>query len=315
MKIRKLILIIANLILLTVCIIQGIFKARDGIKYFELKQHPDEIIITTPAESVHLVWENENWYLGEQKYPANNVYVQNLVDALVYIRALDKVASVNENTLNKYELVDGKKISVQASKEGKILRSIDIGKEATANSHSYIIVDNKNDIFTASGTLRSIFNKTAEELRSSVVWELEKSKISSAAITFADGKNWSVTKNSTDTEISWNIYGDETNGIEIDYEKVAQMFDNAAMLVASSWYDDNTKIQNLDGEFLLSSKIGYDGKTVSLEIYEIKPKITENDNSQQESVYYATSSETPYIFKLESYSVDKFNKKPQDIAK
>lgn len=316
MKIRKLTLIIADLILLAVCVAQGVFKARDGIKYFELKQRPDEITLVTPAETIHLISQDEKWYLGEQKYPANETSVQNLLDALVYVRALDKVSSVNENALNKYELVDGKKISVQAKKEGKLLRSLEIGKEATANSHAYIIVDEKNDIFVASGTLRSIFNKTSEALRSPVVWELEKSQISSASFTFNDGKNWSIAKNANESEISWNIYGDETDGIEIDLEKIRQTLDNTAILLAASWCADNVKPQDLNGEFLLSAKIGEGEKTVSIEIYEIKPQNSENpDDSQQESIYYATSSETPYAFRLESYGVEKFNKTPQDIAK
>ena len=41
MKTRKLILIIADIILLSVVIIQGILKTRDGAKYFELKQESD----------------------------------------------------------------------------------------------------------------------------------------------------------------------------------------------------------------------------------------------------------------------------------
>ena len=55
MKTRKLILIIADIILLSVVIIQGILKTRDGAKYFELKQEPDCITIQTPSETINLV--------------------------------------------------------------------------------------------------------------------------------------------------------------------------------------------------------------------------------------------------------------------
>ena len=210
MKTRKLILIIADIILLSVVIIQGILKTRDGAKYFEFKQEPDCITIQTPSETISLVLENDNWFIGDKKYPADKNSVQNLVDALSYIRALDKVASVNENSSIKYELVDGKKISVTASKEGKTLRSLEIGKEATANSHAYITVDGGKDIFVASGTLKSIFDKSTETLRSKSVWNFEQSDISSAAITFADGKSWTASRIGSGENISWNITGSET---------------------------------------------------------------------------------------------------------
>lgn len=317
MKIRKIVLITADVILLAVCIIQGILKAKDGAKYFELKQSPDELTIVTPSETLHLVLEDENWYIGDKKYPANNNSVQDLEDAISYIRALDKVSSVNENSAIKYDLVDGKKISVSASKEGKVLRSIEIGKEATANSHVYITVDGGKDIFVASGTLRSIFDKSTEVLRSQKVWNYEQSKVSSAAITFADGKKWSVARNGNGEDVSWSINGDDTQDIELDSEKVAQMLNNFAFVNAVSWYDDMANVQDLGGEFLLSAKIGCGDKDVAIEIYEIKPTATESENEMEsfESVYYATSSETPYIFRISSNTVDKFNKKPQDIAK
>lgn len=320
MKTRKLILIIADIILLSVVIIQGILKTRDGAKYFELKQEPDCITIQTPSETISLVLENDNWFIGDKKYPADKNSVQNLVDALSYIRALDKVASVNENSSIKYELVDGKKISVTASKEGKTIRSLEIGKEATANSHAYITVDGGKDIFVASGTLKSIFDKSTETLRSKSVWNFEQSDISSAAITFADGKSWTASRIGSGENISWNITGSETENVEMDSEKISQMLNSLANVNAVSWYDDNATISSLGGDLLLSAKVGASDKNVSIEIYEIKPSqeaLAENSDSdvKPESVFYAKSSETPYIFRVASYVVDKFNKKPQDIAK
>ena len=242
------------------------------------------------------------------------------MDALSYIRALDKVASVNENSSIKYELVDGKKIFVTASKEGKTLRSLEIGKEATANSHAYITVDGGKDIFVASGTLKSIFDKSTETLRSKSVWNFEQSDISSAAITFADGKSWTASRIGSGENISWNITGSETENVEMDSEKISKMLNSLANINAVSWYDDNATISSLGGDLLLSAKVGASAKNVSIEIYEIKPSqeaLAENSDSdvKPESVFYAKSSETPYIFRVASYVVDKFNKKPQDIAK
>ena len=71
MKTRKLVLIIADLLLLAVCIFQLAFGARDTTKYFTLKDKPDSLEIVTPGETISLYKEGDDWFIGSQKYPAS----------------------------------------------------------------------------------------------------------------------------------------------------------------------------------------------------------------------------------------------------
>ena len=80
MKTRKLVLIIADVVLLAVCIIQLALSARDTTKYFTLKDKPDSLLIVTPTETINLYKDGEDWFIGEKKYPANISVVDNLVD-------------------------------------------------------------------------------------------------------------------------------------------------------------------------------------------------------------------------------------------
>lgn len=165
MKTRKLSLLIACAVLLVVCVVQGIVKSNDKVKYFTLKDSPEKITIQTPSETVFLTKEGESWFVGTENFPAKEYEVDQIVEAISSVKALDKVASKNEKSIVQYELGEGKTIIVTAVKKGKIVRMVEIGKDATTSSQCYITVDGKNDIYLAGGNLKRVFNKTEEDLK------------------------------------------------------------------------------------------------------------------------------------------------------
>ncbi|MCR5187911.1 MAG: DUF4340 domain-containing protein [Treponema sp.] len=307
MKARKLVLIIADLLLLALVIVQGIAKARDGVKNFTFEDSPDQITIVTPAETINLSCQDEKWFINDQKYPANDYSVEAFVESLSAIRALDKVASVNENNLNKYELVAGKKITVEAKKEGKLLRSIEIGKSASSASQSYITIDGGNSIYLASGSLRTSFDTSIKSLRSNTIWSYDANTLSSINIKKADGSEWGLTRIGAGDQTSWTISIPDT---EVDSEKAKNFLESLANLTASNWYADDAKIEDLGGELFLTAKLGHTFETATLEIYQIPAQ-----SDEEEAVYYAKSSESPYIFELSSYMAEKFNKNSEDVTK
>lgn len=309
MKTRKLVLIIADVLLLAVCILQGVIKAHDGAKYFEFDAEPDEYTIVTPAESIHLVREGDDWFINNQKYKANAGIVDQFADSINYIRALDKVGTASDASLERYELLEGKKISVTVSKEGKLLRSVEIGKEATSGSQCYITIDGGKEIYLAAGNLRESFDKTIETLRYKGVWNIDKNALGSVLITPADGESWGVTRMGSGTDIAWNFTGAETEGIEIDAKKASDWFDSIATIITSSWYSDNTKAEDLGGNLIATAKVGYNYNTAAISLYEI-PAVSENGQTN----YYGTSSETPYVFALAPYQIEKFTKKPAELG-
>ena len=142
MKTRKLVLIIADVLLLAVCIVQFALSARDTTKYFTFKDEPDSMEIVTPGETISLVKEGDNWVIGDKKYPANISVIDGYVSAIKNIRALDKVGSTSSDAVaERYELVDGKKTIVTAKLGDKVLRTLEIGKTAVSSSQCYATVD------------------------------------------------------------------------------------------------------------------------------------------------------------------------------
>lgn len=307
MKTRKLVLIIADVILLAVGIIQGVLALKDGAKYFRFSEEPDEYTIVTPAETIHLVLEDGKWYLNSQKYPVADSTVEDFTEAVRYIRALDKVGTLNDNTSVKYELAEGRKISVEVKKAGKVLRTLEIGKETTSSSQGYVTIDGGKDIYLASGNLRFTFDKTIDVLRDKYIWEFDKNDLTSAMITDADGNIWTVTKMGSGDDIAWNLSGEGTEGMDFDTSKVANWFNTLNVMTATTWYSDDTKLENLVGTLVAKAKIGYGFKAVTIEIYKVDTDSGEN--------YYAASSETPYIFGLPAYQANKFTKSPAEFAK
>jgi len=302
MKTRKLVLLIADAVLLIALILQFVLKAGDKVQTFELKEEPDTIAVTTPAESFTFVNENGTWFVGDKKYPAIESYVQTIVDALKEVKVLDKVGVANnENVISRYELGDGKNITVVASKNGKVVRSLNFGKGATASSQSYITVDDGKDIYLASGNIKNAFDRELSYFRSRAVYQLDKESISAVTMTTPDGNSWTVSRNGAGENISWAI---NVPDVLVDSSKATEWFNALANISTPVWHDD----ADLSGSLIAKCQIKTGNKTVTMDVYEI-PAATEEDKP----LYYGFSSETPYQFELASYSVQKFQKTVADI--
>lgn len=301
---RKLVLIIADVILLAVCILQCALKSSDSAKLFEFDETPDAITIVGEKGTVNLVKENDLWYVGDKKYPAAESYVDDIITTVSSIRALDKVGSASsEAALIRYDLTDGKKITVTAMKDGKQLRYLEVGKEATATSQGYITVDGGKDIYLASGSLRYQFNKSVDELRSKVLWALNKEEITSVAIESADA-TWAISKMGSGEDIVWNISGAE---IDVDPAKAANWFQTVANISVPTWH---TEGENLGGEKIITAKVTCGFKTTTLDIYQI-PAVTDDGKP----TYWGTCSDIPYPFELAAYAVQKFQKNPDELSR
>lgn len=310
MKTRKLVLIIADVLLLAVCIIQLALGARDTTKYFTLKENPDALEIITPEEKISLYKEGEDWFIGDKKYPASISMVDSYLDALASIRALDKVgSSSNANEVEKYELSDGKKISVTAKLGDKVLRTIELGKTAVSSSQCYATVDGGKDIYLLSGGIRDTFDTSVAAARTTIVLNLDAADISKASVTdcLAE-KTWAVSRMGSGEDVAWNVSGDGAeDGFEIDEGKAAAWLNSFASLTTRDWYLEGTV---LEGTKVVSAKITCAYRDIQVEFYSL-PKENENDLQQ----YYGTCSETPYRFKVNESTVKQYLKTLDELAK
>lgn len=217
MKTRKLVLIVADVVLLAVCLVQFILSARDTTKYFTFKDEPDSLEIVTPQETISLYKEGEDWFIGEKKYPASMSMVDSYISAIKNIRALDKVGSIaNGNNVERYELTDSKKTIVTAKLGDKVLRTIEIGKTAVSSSQCYMTVDGGKDIYLVSGGVNDTFDTSVAAARTTIVLNLNSDEITGVAITDAEDKTWSLSRMGDGDDVVWNVSGGE---IELEKQK------------------------------------------------------------------------------------------------
>lgn len=305
MKTRKLILLAADILLLVIMILQITLKSGDKVKVFSLSEDPDEIVVSTPSENYSIIRMGDNWFVGDKKYPANESYVNSYIEATKNIKVLDKVTSnSSENVLSRYDLNKGQAVSVIVKKGGEVLRTILVGKNATAGSQTYVKLDDDNGIYLATGNLRNDFEKTVSYLRSRIVFDFNKDEVNSVAITDKTGKTWSISRMGSGTDVAWNCTGAI---VDVDGAKALPWLESFANTYTPAWYDEN---YNAGGTKIASAKIGVGFKTVTMEVYEV-PAETEDGKT----TYWGTCSETPYPFELANYAIQKFISLPEDFAK
>ncbi len=305
MKTRKLVLIVADVVLLAVCLVQFILSARDTTKYFTFKDEPDSLEIVTPQETISLYKEGEDWFIGEKKYPASMSMVDSYISAIKNIRALDKVGSIaNGNNVERYELTDSKKTIVTAKLGDKVLRTIEIGKTAVSSSQCYMTVDGGKDIYLVSGGVNDTFDTSVAAARTTIVLNLNSDEITGVAITDAEDKTWSLSRMGNGDDVVWNVSGGE---IELDEGKADVWLTSFASLSTRDWYAEDAV---LEGTRAVSARITYNLKDIKLEFFAL-PKNNEKDLQQ----YYGTCSETPYRFKVDEKTVKQYLKPLEELAK
>ena len=305
MKTRKLVLIVADVVLLAVCLVQFILSARDTTKYFTFKDEPDSLEIVTPQETISLYKEGEDWFIGEKKYPASMSMVDSYISAIKNIRALDKVGSIaNGNNVERYELTDSKKAIVTAKLGDKVLRTIEIGKTAVSSSQCYMTVDGGKDIYLVSGGVNDTFDTSVAAARTTIVLNLNSDEITGVAITDAEDKTWSLSRMGDGDDVVWNVSGGE---IELDEGKANVWLTSFASLSTRDWYAEDAV---LEGTRAVSARITYNLKDIKLDFFAL-PKNNEKDLQQ----YYGTCSETPYRFKVDEKTVKQYLKPLEELAK
>lgn len=308
MKIRKIALIAADLLLLIVLIVQISFSRKDAAKIFTISEDLTEIFIENAGESFSIVKDGEKWFLGDEKYPANQSSVDTLISSIQEIRALDNVGkSTNEALISRYELEESKSICVTAKAGDSVLRKIKLGKNSDTGVQGYAVIDDKNDIYLVSGNLRNTFDKSIDELRSKIVLGLDKPSLKSASINYANGETWTLSRSGTGENIVWSISGYDCS---LDADKSKNWLESLASLTTTRWYSDQ-EAASLNGEKELSVELISDTSSVTLDIYKL-PFDTSTEGASEK--YYGKSSASPYTFELASYSVQKYLKNPEELA-
>lgn len=302
MKTRKTVLLSCIGVLLVICIVQAIVLGRNPVKTIKTDETFDSITIEKSGEKIEFTLENNDWFVGNGNYKANQTDINNMTNNLKEIKILDKVARLSSDEANeRYDLNEAKAIKVSASKDGNVVREITVGKASSTGSQTYVAIGSSKDINLVSGNLYSVFSKSEDSYRSKTVFEIKGTSVSSVKVS-TKSENWSVVKANTE-EIAWNLEGD-ASGKENDSSKVNSWIGQIVNCTASAWAVDSKALPSQkDAEVQIESTEG----NITIDIY--------SEEVDDKTKYFATSNQTSHKFELSENSAKRYIKSYEDLLK
>jgi hypothetical protein len=166
MKTRKIILLASILILTLVLVLQLVLAGGSKIRYLNLKDEPAILLIEKSGEVIKAEKKSDELFILNDSITADTGYASTMFSEIQAVKIIDTVANsvTDEAELERYGLTPLSLITVTAQKDGKILRTMKIGKAASSGAQTYAQMDNSNNVVLVSGYLRSYYEKSIEEL-------------------------------------------------------------------------------------------------------------------------------------------------------
>ncbi len=271
----------------------------------------DEIDVKSSDISLAMNKKNNMWFINEQAYPGDADLIESLERKARDFKLLDLVS--DKGYYDKYDLTEEKGVSVIIKGGGKVLRKLLIGKAGSTNNHSYLKVDDRKEIYLASGIMKSDFNLPVSDLRDRLICDIKNADVKSFSINYM-GKNFDFhlisVKNETDrksdkekTNLKSEWRCSEYENLELNSSSVNSILGIFSPLKAAE-FPENVEKKNA-GNVICKVNIIYADKKIEIEIFSKKDK----------EMNYAFSSGSRYIFTLGKWQTEKlFIRNINDLA-
>ncbi|HPS87889.1 MAG TPA: DUF4340 domain-containing protein [Spirochaetota bacterium] len=259
----------------------------------------DEIDIKGKDVSLYMVKKENSWFINEQAYPGDAELIENLERKARDFKLLDLVSE--KGYYNKYDLTEETGILVIIKVKGKVLRKILIGKAGSTNNHSYLKVDDRNEIYLASGIMKSDFSISAADLRDKRIIDVKSTDVKSFSINYG-GKifNFELSPSKNESEKNNEKRTSGSEWICREYGKV-NLNDSAVNSILALFsplraaeFPEKAEKKNA-GNTICKVNILYADKKIELEIY----------SKKDHEMNLASSSESKYIFTLGKWQTEK----------
>jgi hypothetical protein len=196
MKVKKEYLVLGIVIVLLAAYL--VFHDSNHSRY-ALPQTPklDEkeisrIDIKTGDGSVTLTRKATDWFIGDKNFPADPTKIPPMLTAIADLRLTALVSEAK--AYERYDLTEGKKISVTAFSGEKEVRRFDIGKAADTYQHTFVMLPNDPNVYHALKNFRRTFEDKAEALRNMKVMAVTPETIKEIQLA-SGGKTATLTRN------------------------------------------------------------------------------------------------------------------------
>ncbi len=248
--------------------------------------------------------ESGDWFIGQNKFPADQTKVTPVLKMLEEIKLTALISESGNYT--RYELDDAGKTTVTAWANDKIVRKIDIGKTASSYKHTFVKLDGNKNVYHATQNLKSIIDKTEENFIDKTILAFKPEAAYSVKIT-DDDKTYSFTKTMDDVKV------------DVKKKDPAEKPDpkpDEYWLSSTGDKKDKANIEAFIKAFsnLECNRFVADPKkdVLSKPIYSVtvttvnKPNTISVYKSEKEKDLICTSSESSFVFNLPADKLDKF---------
>ena len=299
MNARKTFLLVGIAVLAAVCVLQTLLAGHGSIETLRIKAGdvPDSITISrADGSSVTVNKSASGWTVGDKHYPADSAKVDGMIAAISSIKILGTVSGSSD--YERYGLADGARVTATASKAGKTLRTVAAGKNSVTETQSYALVDGNKNVLLVSGSLKEIFDRGTESLRSHEIWSVPAGGITRIDAV-SSGKNTAFSIEKTGSPAAWKISGPESaKSFILSDGKANAWAAGFAVLRAESFAPEGTEISDKP---LAVFKIDSAGKQILLAIVSKLEGPIPSAGAQPSATpasgkYLCTSSESPYPF-------------------
>jgi len=302
MKIKKEYVILAVLLIALTAYL--VFRSSDRSLY-QLPSMPEvdretisKIEISKSGETVVLNKKDNKWYVGPKEYPADEKVMKDMLDL---IGTVTHTALVSESkNYKRYDLTDDAKIEMKAWAGEKMIRHLEIGKEASTYRHTFIKLPGDYKVYQTKGNYQSKFDKDTDELRDKVIMAFDKAGIKKIDV-FKDNKWMELTRvEEKDTKTAaW----EDKDGKRADSQKIGELLNIISDMSGEEYIEDRKK-EDLKDPIYIYKMTGEREYTLSI-----------FDKEDKESKKYPSiSSENDYPFILHEYDVNRMKEKlePED---
>lgn len=310
--------IIAVLLLLLV-----IGKRRKTVDIPEIKKWEgtaEEILISRADGRIRIFKKNGRWVLNEEEYLADAKTVEKLEKKINEIRVMDLISE--KPHYGRYDLSAEKAIRVIAKKDGVPQRDLLVGKKSSTGMQTYVKFSDRPEIYLISGKLTDDFSKKVSDLRDKVIFKVAKSGIESLQLTYKgkrltflkikpavkeekakDGEKKEVKEGKKAKEVEKWVCKEYT-GLKLNESTVDAIANSFNPLKADTFPNlDKNSLKNP----ICTVKLKAYKKDILLSVF--------GKSKEKEYSYLCASSESPYVFTISKWDVEKYFKTISDFRK
>ena len=323
--VQKIVLLSLAAVLLCIYILQVSIGGKSKTQTLTLKEDVTSITIYTGSDSANAISvskDGDKYTVskadGSESYDAMPTAAESLFDSIKEMHILGNAARLSSSNEERFGLDANSRISVQAKAGDKILRSLQVGKNSSSGSQSYLTIDDSSQILISSSSLHTIFSVTMDSLRSKDIYSVPEETITQISVDSDDG-SFTLSKSSQPksdentedgqgmsiNESQWTLTSSNNGEIipQLDQDAANEWAVYISTLNASSWVDEKSFNQNI----IQKGKLSFmsNGITYSVQFFEI-----DGDENQM----LCSSNVTPYRFFLSKYTAQKFLRKLSDIS-